>query len=298
MNAVPSELRSLERISRPAPLGIIFWDVATSSAVGDGLSVTIARPDQPDSSQPLFVNRNGVWLASMLPGLSRADVAAGDFTALQRTYRITAVDKLDRFLPLQLDAKFPSRGLYHWPKWASLPKKPLAPLGKSEAGVVSPKRIPLFSAAARSAPPGRAEVRCELVDSVTDKPAAWALVTAKHGTIVRAIGLSDRKGRLALFFDYPERPPATLATAPAAITDYQWKLELKCFYEAPPGPVPELPDLATVMDQLGTERGLLASTVAPQAPLPDQMLSFGRPLVVKTGKTKDGPSSSLFLAAP
>jgi len=298
VNAVPSSFRLLERISRPAPLGIVFWDAATGSSISDGLSVSIAPPDRPDSPRALFVNRNGVWFASALPGLSTADLAASDWAALSRRYRVMVADAFGRFLPLQFDAELPSRGLYHWPGWAGLPKKPLAPLGKSLAGVVSPNRIPLFSAAARSAPPGRAEVRCDLVDSVTGKAAAWALVTAKHGTTVRAIGLSDREGRLALIFDYPERPPATLAATPAAITDYQWDLELKCFYEAPAGTVPGIPDLATVMDQLGTERGLLASTVAPPDPLPDQTLSFGRPLIVRTSQTDEGPSSSLFLAAP
>jgi hypothetical protein len=141
-------------------------------------------------------------------------------------------------------------------------------------------------------------VRCELADSVTGKAAAWALVTVKHGTTVRAIGLSDKQGRVVLLFAYPERPPATLAAAPAAITDYRWDLEFNCFYEASAGPVADIPDLAVVMDQLRTERGLLASTIAPQEPLPDQTLSFGRPLVVRTSQTEEGPSSSLFVAGP
>ena len=297
MNAVPSSFRLLERISRPAPFGIVFWDVATGGPVTDGLSVSVAPANRPDSARQLFTNRHSVWVASSLPGISASSLLAEDWDPLVRTYRIKVADAFGRFLPLQLDAELPSRGLYHWPGWASLPKTPIAPLGKSETPVRhSPDRIPLFSALGRPAPVGRAEVRCQLIDSESGAKASWALVTAKHGTVVRGIGLADKEGRAVLYFGYPERPTPTLATA-AAIGDYQWDLKLQAYYAGPEEHVPDIPDLATVMAQLDKPRDLLASTVVPIEQLPNQTLTYGRELVVRTSKTEAGPSSSLFMAA-
>jgi hypothetical protein len=296
VNAIPQSFHLLERISRPAPFGIIFWDFVTGTAVRDGLLVSVAPADRPESSCPLFVNRNSVWLTAKLPGFSTLDFLASDWEALQRTYRITVFDTLGRFLPLQLDAELPSRGLFDWPGWAALPKTPLAPLGKSlPPARISPDRIPLFSASGRTAPEGRAEVRAELLDLDTGVRASWALLTAKYKNVVRGIGLADRDGRTVLFFSYPERPAPTLANPPA-IADYQWELTLQAYYQAPAGPAPEIADLALVMAQLQHPRDLLAKTVAPTETLPNPQLTLGQALVVRTSETEEGPSSSLFLA--
>lgn len=297
MNAVPSSFRQLERITRPAPFGVVFWDFATGGPVADGLEVSIAPAARPESARQLFANRNSVWVATSLPGLSTPDLLAEDWDPLLRSYRIRVEDRAGRFLPLQLEAELPSRGLYHWPGWAGVPKTPITPFGKSETPVRhSPDRIPLFSAPGRPRPVGRAEVRCQLVDSVGGTEASWALVTAKHGTMVRGIGMADRKGRAVLYFGYPERPAPTLATA-TAIDEYQWDLKLQGYYDPADGDVPDIPELGTVMGQLDHPRQLLDSTVAPIEQLPNQTLTYRRELVVRTRKTAEGPSSSLFMAA-
>ena len=51
------------------------------------------------------------------------------------------------------------------------------------------------------------------------------------------------------------------------------------------------------MAQLDEPRTLFASTLSPPEPLPSQLLSFGRPLVLRTETTPAGPSSNLVLAA-
>jgi hypothetical protein len=51
------------------------------------------------------------------------------------------------------------------------------------------------------------------------------------------------------------------------------------------------------MAQLDHPRTLYASTVSPPEPLPSQLLSFGRSLVLRTDSTPDGPSSCLVMAA-
>lgn len=301
MTADP-RFRFLERVSLPAPLGLVFWDFATGTPVRDGLSVSVAPRDRPHTARQLIVNRNAVWLAPTLPGLSAGQLATGDWTALRRTYRVEVSDSFGRFLPLAFEAELPSRGLYQWPGWTASPPMALLPLllGDSPAGV-SPPRIPLFSSAARSAPPGVAEVRCQLADAATREPAARALVVVSHAGVARGIGLADDEGRAAVFFAYPDRPRPTLATSPPAITDFRWALEVDAFYHPLPNSgagVPTLaavPTLADVVAQLDHVREPLDSILSPPEVLPSQLLTFGRPLILRTSRTPSGRSSVLFL---
>jgi hypothetical protein len=292
-------VRILERITRPAPFGIIFWDFATGAPIGDGLEVSVTLASRPALTTTLVPNRSGVWVAVRLPGRTDAELsAADDWSALLRTYRIEVVDRAGRFLPLRLDAELPTGGLYEWPGWAGLPEDRLRPLSDGDSPpVISPARIPLFSAPERSVAGPLAQLRGELVDSATGAPAAWALVTASHAGIVRGLGLADRMGRATLFFAYPERERPSL-TSPPAITDFRWALEIAAYYDPPPGPTPEVPDLAAIMSQLDHPCDLFESTLSPPELLGQQLLSFGRPLVMRTGATPDGPSSSLFLERP
>jgi len=300
MSALASPVRILERITRPAPFGIVFWDAATGAPIADELEVTVTMVSRPALTATLIPNRSGAWVAARLPG--RADhelAAAADWSALLRTYRIEVADKLRRFLPLSLEAELPVRGLYEWPGWSGLPQAPLAPLADGQSPPnISPARIPLFSAPERRVAGPLAELRCELADAATGEPAAWALVTAGHGGVTRGIGLADGKGRATLFFPYPERPRPQLATSPPAITDFRWALDIAAYYDPPPGAAPQVPDLAAIMGQLSHPCDLFESTLSPPELLGSQLLSFGRPLVLRTGNTPDGPSSSLFLERP
>ncbi len=299
MSAGTDPVRILERITRPAPFGIMFWDFATGTPVGDGLDVTLTLLSRPVLTTSLIPNRNGVWVAARLPGRTDAELAAtADWSTLLKTYRIEVVDRGHRFLPLSFDAELPTGGLYDWPDWGGLPLEPLRPLADGQSPPhVSADRIPLFSAPERSVGGPLAQLRCELMDAATGAPAAWALVTASHGGFVRGIGLADAMGRATLYFAYPERERPSLSSPPA-ITDFRWAMEIAAYYDPPPGPVPDLPDLAAIMAQLDHPCDLFASTLSPPEPLGQQLLNFGRPLVMRTGNTPDGPSSSLFLERP
>jgi hypothetical protein len=300
MTGAASPVRILERLTLPAPFGIAFWDFATGAPVADGLEVTLAPVNRPALTATLIANRVGVWIAPKLPDRADWELAAtADWTTLKRTYRVAVADRFGRFLPLTIEANLPVRGLYQWPRWSDFPEAPLVPLteGRSPPDP-SPPRIPLFSAPARKVAGPFAELRCELVDSATGTPASWALVTASseaahHASVTRGIGLADRMGRATLFFPYPEGPRPQLAISPPAITDFRWQMKISAYY-VPPDPAPEAPDLAAVMAQLDHPGELLAS-LSPRKLLPEQILSFGRPLVLRTGTTPDGPSSSLFL---
>ena len=296
MTGARPQFRLLERVSLPAPFGVVFWDFATQTAVADGLDVSIALAGRPQTARGLIVNRNSVWLAPALPGRSANELATGDWNAIRRTYRVEVVDRSGRFLPFAFDAELPSRGLYEWPGWNASPPLPLAPLGAEDSPPqISPKRIPLFSSPARAAPPSTAEVRCELVDAATGSPAAWAVVTVSCDDVTRGIGLADRDGRAAIHFPYPERPRPSLATSPPAITDFRWPLDVAVFYHPVDGVPPEAPNLADVMAQLGHQRDPLDSALSPPQVLPPQLLTFGRPLTLRTSQTPDGSSSVLFL---
>lgn len=299
MSAGTSPVRVLERIARPAPFGIMFWDFATGAAVRDGLEVTLTLLSRPAQTTSLIPNRNGVWVAARLPGRTDSELAAtADWSTLLRLYRIEVIDTAHRFLPLRLDGELPTGGLYEWPAWADFPQTPLRPLADGLSPPhVSPGRIPLFSAPERQVAGPLAEVRCELLDAATDLPAAWALVTASHGGIVRGLGLADAMGRATLLFPYPERERPSLSSPPA-ITDFRWPLAFAAYYDPPAAPAPDVPDLAAILGQLDHPCDLFDSTLSPPELLGPRLLSFGRALVLRTGNTPDGPSSSLILERP
>jgi len=294
----------LERLSRPAPLGLVFQDMATGAWVGDHLDVTVHDHRTPHARRTLAPNRSGVW-SGRLPGISDADLRTEDWSGLVRPFRVEVRDPLGRFLPLAFDADLPARGLYDWAGWSALPASPPAPLldDGSPIGVMT-GRIPLFSAPARRIAPPIVEVRAQLADLATGGPAAWALVAARIDGVTRGLGLADGEGRAVLFFPWPARPRPSLFTSPPAMADFRWDLTLDAFYEPPvggsppgDGAPPALPDLADILAQLDRPMTPLASTLSPLEPLGAQPLTYGRPLTLRTAETAEGPSSSLFLTS-
>jgi hypothetical protein len=289
--------RILDRVVRPAPLGLRFRDVATGLPVRDDLKVTVVSVRNPLRKAELAVNGHGVWYAHRFPGFGDLALAATtDWTPLRQPCRITVEDHAGRFLPLAVDLDLPVRGLADWPGWSALPQAPLAPLIDDPAtGVVCPQQIPLFSSTARTAPGPLAEVRAQLVRADDGGPAAWAIVTATYAGHVHGIGQADGEGRVVLFFSYPDRPRAALATSPPAITDFRWPLEITAYWNGLAAGAP--PSLAEAMGQLSHPRDLFRSTASPAELLPAQLLSLGRPLTLQTADTPLGPSSFLIMAA-
>lgn len=288
-------VRVLERVVRPAPIGIRFRDVATGGFVREGLRVTVTSVRNPARRATLEVNGKAVWYAHRFPGFSDEALSAPDWETLQQPCLVEVDDPSGRFLPLRIVLDLPHRGLVDWPGWGDLPQDLLAPLANDESPpAILPDALPLFSSAGRMAPAPLAEVRCQLLRD-DGGPAAWALLTVSHAGTVRAIGQADAEGRAVLFFAYPERPRPSLATSPPAITDFRWSIELTAYWNGLDPARP--PEFAELMAQLDHPRTLFASTLSPPEPLPSQLLSFGRSLVLRTETTPDGPSSSLLMAA-
>jgi hypothetical protein len=286
-------VRILEKVIRPAPIGLRFLDVATGQIVSNGLRVTATLSAPRQCPVALSVNRSGVWYAPRLAGLN--DVP--DFQAQpKKTYHIEAIDAFGRYLPMTVELDFPASGIANWPDWGSLPLDAIAPLVTFDTStpprpIVCRDALPLFASPVRTVPPAMAEIRCQLARTDTGEPAAWALITASHKGKVCGIGQADNQGAVALFFPWPGRPRAGLP----AIADFKWELKFQAYWSSlDPNVVPMMAD---VLDQLNHPRDLFESTETPRKKLPSQILSFGRAMTLRTAQTPDGPSSFLMVAA-
>jgi len=284
------DLKVLERPSRVAPFGARFWDAATRRFIGERLRIrayprggTYARATEG------FANKSGVFVVAGLPGLRALENGAGDpeyWAGIghapippRLAFRIEMEDPAGRFLPYWFAADLPKQGLYG-----------------PAAGVSS---MPLFSAPARPVPAALAVVRAQLRIAATGKPAAWALVRVDCEGERVCTGLSDREGRVALMFAYPEPLPKHLAppppppppSQPLAIPQKQWTIALEARYtpRAAGEPVPDMESLERILAQ--PVRALLKS-VAPDVVLPGQTLKLGSELVVHSAG-----SSFLFIQA-
>jgi hypothetical protein len=273
------EIEILDRLSIVAPLGIRFRDAVTNAVIDDGLSVVAYPSDNPLRRIGARTNRKGVYFFRDLPGLREVENASGDaefWASLtgERPFVIEVIDDRGRYQPFLLNIDLPVKGLYRWDAEPSgSPPAPEAP-------------VPLFPTSSRQAPAGTAVVRAALWDPVADQPAAWALVDAVVDGIVRARGIADANGQLALMFPYPEpKDPSSaspvsspLTSDRMALVDQTWSLKLQGFY-SPVRPVPKIPDLGEVIRQTP---GSLWSALSPPAELSEQTLEFGRELIVKS----------------
>ncbi|HEY3496563.1 MAG TPA: hypothetical protein VGK73_17815 [Polyangiaceae bacterium] len=276
---VPSaRVLSPDVVSRSAALGVRFFDPVTKSFVADGLSVTATTLLAPPIRCQAQRNRSHVFVFHRLPGLARfefSEAAEGEaFSEPGVDLRIEVSDGLDRFLPFSFEAGAPERGLFA----LRCVDSPLSPLADDPA-------VDLFSAPAREPGALFARVRAELWDPDQDAPAAWAYVEAQveNGPTVR--GLADERGRVALFFAYPEPidlVPGTfsrpLALSPPLV-EQRWNVELAVHY-APERPPPKVPDLCSAFSR---PKALLWADFARTVPLEPLELRFGRELVARTG---------------
>ena len=280
-------LRTLENVTRTAPLGVRPWDAVTGRAITDGLRLTELRHGIVASA-----NRSGVFVFHDLPGLRESAFGSGDdayWSALAAVSRfeLELVDTRRRFLPFRFDAAAPTRGLL----------REQCPHASSPPEVDVPG-VPLFTAASRPVPPGLATVRADLWDIELDAPAAWAVleVTPVGAPAVR--GIADERGRVLVLLAYPE-PHWAGSSPPAgsrALADQTWDLVLGVRYDpasaSPPLPDPGAgiaPDLCTV---LGQGAATLLAAPSPAAPLTGATLAFGRQLTLRT------LGSSVLLVSP
>jgi hypothetical protein len=296
-----SSFTVLHHASLVAPLGFRFWDAVNATAVRDGLHVQVTRKGVPLQTYPTFPNASGIYVVRGLPklrafehgllpnGKQASDVQAfwDAWKAIQLPLVVTVTDPQERFLPIQFEAQAPNQGVFNL---GCLVSSPLSPLSPIEDGLPN---VPLFSAPGRQLPATCAAIFAELrvIDSpVAPEPehAAWAWVEAHHRGKLLARGMSDRDGRVALFFAYPEVNMLELNVFHSPIgsavpLDAQtWQIDITAGYTRLvrdakgnlPAPA-KLPDLCAVMKQ-------------PAISNPTRVtLHYGQPLVVRSaGSTR------------
>ena len=292
-------VRVLERLTRTAPFGVRFWDVAARTSLVDGLLVEVFRRANPDARRIARANPSAIYVAHDVPGLADFQSSGAGPNELWGTpaddYRVEVRDPYGRFLPIAFDALLPMRGLFTWlAPWFS-PPVPIA-LAADEGSPPQPMlaRVPLFSAPSRGVT-DIAMVYAQLQDAATGAPGAWYLLEARVDGRPRGLGMADADGRVAVMFPYPE-PPRRLISPPVNRDDFTWELELVAYgvTTSPPRPVPNVPDLAEVLATLDTPRDVIVPTDSPAASL---RLAYRQALTVRSGGAA-GADASLLLVAP
>lgn len=304
-----------ERVTRVAPLGLRFWDPLTGAVVGTGLNVSAYLPAQPDQPVQASANRSGVYTFHHLPLLQEVENGSGDqdfwsHLPPRLVFRVEVNDPLQRFLPLRFNASLPFQGLFA-PDCSSILSPPPP---KSDL-------IPLFSAPTRTAPAGMAVVRAELRHLGDNQPVAWALVEITPPGRPPVSGLANSQGQVVILFPYPEpqgigitsppgpgSPPVSSGRRP--LTQQTWTVKVQVFAR-PGGPLTsplsppaggaasgeEIPDLCQILKQRQGPPASAWGSLSPLAPLGDQILAYGKELVISSlpfqGSTR--PLSELML---
>lgn len=291
----------LERVTRRAPLGMRFLDLARGLIVNDGLVVTAWRigtsgPKQRAYPSPL----SGIYGFRTLLGLHGFEVGERpasdwcssssettppdeitDLTSLrgllsadenptQANFVVSVQDSKQRFLPQVLQF--------------CLPKEHLV-------------EVPLFSSPARPALAGQGIVRGELVTShqgQPSEPASWALVTATIDNHT-SVAVADARGMFTLFVPYASVLPPLDGAPPKGNGTGQlsWPITLQVFYQpSKQRSIAEvgLPDSLSILDQ-DRANVYLDMNTAPVSEL-TAIIRLGGDLVVATAG-----QSQLFVAS-
>lgn len=289
----------MERLTRTAPFGVCFWDVAARTSLVDGLLVEVFPRANPDARRIAKANPSAVYVAHDLPGLAdfaRSNAEPDELWATPASaYRVEVRDPYGRFLPIAFDAALPMRGLFTWlAPWFS-PPVPIA-LATDEGSPPRPTipHVPLFSAPSRAATDA-AVVYAQLQEEATGAPGAWYLLETRVDGDPRGLGMADAEGRVAVMFPYPE-PPRRLISPPVMREDFSWELELVAYgaTTSPPTPAPAIADLAQVLAALDSRRDVIVPIDSPAAPL---RLAYRQPLTVRSGGAAGGDASVLLVAS-
>jgi hypothetical protein len=296
---VTTRFSRLETVIRRAPLGLRFLDLARAAPVADGLLVSArrlgsARPAAYAQRSPL----SGVYGFRSLPGLrpyeageapaidwsgsppdfgsppdpgplSAEDLA--DPNALRRllgagqpplpaNFVVRVEDLFGRFIPEVLTLWLPRTHLIE---------------------------VPLFSSAARPAPPGLGVVRGDVEHQDRGGPASWAFLTASlDGAVYAAV--ADGEGRFQLFLPYSGALPPLAGSPPhgsGSIDQLTWPVTIQVFYEPnEQQPVEGLrtedpPDVRSI---LGQSLAKVYSTPTTFADSIVRSIRLGAELIVKT----------------
>jgi hypothetical protein len=269
------QVQVLEEVTRVAPFGVRFWDVAAMAPAGAGLRL-VAYPNVfPDLRSEAGVNHTGVYFFHDLPGMRSVENGAGDDDFWSANppsipFTVEMSDPMDRYLPYQFSVLMPARGLY------GLAGSPLSTLTPDSSW------LPVFSSPARPMPGPSALIYALLKDDTLKSPAAWALVRAQVPGAPVMTALADDRGAVTLSVPYPEprNSPFASPLGPGSLklSDQTWPLTISVFYLAGAGSG-KLPDLEAVLHQPAAK---VWHDTAHTGPAFGFTLQFGKQLVLRS----------------
>ena len=298
---VDPRLKSPDIVTLRAPVALRLRDVSDLSLVSDDLLVTAKETGPAGRRMALVATAGGTWSAPNVPGLNpvtAADPALWPTNA--QPFEIRIDDPRRRYLPVRMIARLPAEAAISLPGFEALPagvSLALRPAG-SPAGY-RPDFVPLFPGVARVASGARAEVRAHLAIASAGVPAGnagFALMTVSIGGIIRGVGVADGDGAILVSFSYPLLPTPTPAARSAGTTRIEWPVRIAVYCgrlnaEADGGP-PLLPD---IIAQLSRTPSLVLARLSSRTRLPEQTLSVGQPLLLRSARAAPAKPSSLFI---
>lgn len=289
-------IRVLERVRAWSPLGIRFWDASLDVPVTDRLLVHAWPRGTAHPPTRAVRSPGGVYGFHRLPGQEPPQGEPRPESAgTPREYAVAVDDPAGRWLPTAFGVTLPLgyRGEFLSASAASPP----GPSGRAY----------LFSAPSRSIPPGMAAIRADVVDDATDRPAAWAVLTATVGGVTRT-GIADGDGRVLLLIPYPIPDRLKQASPPADARAASWTVSLAVRWEPAalryPFPAREgldpawaaRPGLKSVLDE---QRPALAwpHEDGPPAAEWTETLVHGQELVLRTALAGGGRAPAVRISA-
>lgn len=272
-----TDIEVLDRVTRVTPIGARFFDAVEQAIVSEELVVSMWRLNGSTKRQQAVVNHTGVFVVRGLRCLHEAETGKGDKDywdhVLTKAYRLEMTDPRGRFLPYWFEADAPTRGFVGLTCGSPPPD--------TEAG------LPLYSAPSRSVAGHYAAVRADLWDVQHNCPAAWAYAELTTNGIPLCEGMADRKGKLGMFFSYPEAAdqfPASPLRTGVSPRNQSWDVQLTIKYRFK-DPNPDIPNLCD--DVLGQPQVQVWQQRGPNVELTTATLRVGQELILKTmGKSE------------
>jgi hypothetical protein len=294
INPVTGPGTPLETERIVTPLGIRFWDLALDLPILSGLSVQLRLSGSIGPVLDAVLTRSGVFAFFGLPGLRAVEypTSAGYGPPRTFTYVVTVEDTLGRYLPTVLVYTLDQTG-------AVL-------VNGTPDGTPGARLAYLFSAPARSAPPGFAAVTADLLDQDSGQPAAWAVINIQVGADPELwTGIADDSGRALVLVPFPVAQRLLLGSPPGAgqgtIADETWPLTVEVYFSpsALSYPLATIPDISwpwtdtpSLKDVLQNQNPAVvwSGSLTSQTEFP-ATLTLGQNLVLRTAA--QSPLSSL-----
>lgn len=280
-----SNYQILETISRNTLLGIRFWDPALDEQIHFGLNVTLYSVNNHFKKINATCTRSGIYAFNDIPGMIDLETPLTDENAVSaspvepKQYVLEVHDPKERFVnvALLIDLPLPYKGIFLVDDDSASPANP-------------PRGFNLYSSINRSSASQFTFIRGELINRISEKPAANAVVRIETEDEFRWYGISDNDGKFSVMMPYPflnisfgSSPPSNEGVR---LFQRTWTISINVFYE-PLAQLDltgsELPDYSSVLNQ---EQAFIY-TESPDTDVGEVMempaeLVYGRDLIAKT----------------